>query len=57
MRGRHEDAKKVLVTMLEIDNDDTVGAIAYFEEKGIVVSDSQVATFNQGKSINEMPLD
>jgi len=46
IRGRHEDARNVLATMLEIDNDDTVGAIAYFKEKGVIVSDSNIATFN-----------
>jgi hypothetical protein len=46
IRGRHEEARTLLATMLEIDNDDTVGAVAYFEEKGIVLSYLDTAKFN-----------
>jgi hypothetical protein len=46
IRGRHDDARNVLATMLEIDNDDTVGAVAYFEEKGIVLSYPNGVIFN-----------
>lgn len=34
IRGRHEDARDVLATMLKIGNDNTVGAIVYFKERG-----------------------
>ena len=46
IRGRHEEARNLLATMLEIDNDDTVGAVAYFEEKGIVVTDPTATVFS-----------